>query len=370
MKCKEIKAVALSREDVERAVTVEDIVDVVEEANRIYGLGETVADYHHTLFDNVPDGKVLDPHANFQSFSAYLKGNFDVHGIASCGSCPHNPKQFGLPYLMGVIVLNDRRNGAPLAVIEMSRLVELVTAGVSAVGTKYLANPDAHTLGILGCGNQGRTHLEAIRSVRNIGKVLAFDVYADTLKRFQKDMSDRTGLPVVAAGSAEEVVRESDVLAILISSPTPTVKYEWIRPGALVIAASGFGQELYKEDCYRNVDRIVMDDWGSIMDACLDDVGATEEDRRIDGILLKNWELWKEQGNTAGMDDPFIKSEYGLELPQIILDRQKGRLRDSDKIIFVHVGMRRTRGSFSGSLAAQAAQAESEEEEWLNSWRS
>ena len=85
MKQQKIKALALSRGDVEQAVTIAEIVDVVEEANRIWVLGEAVGDYHHTLFDNVEPGKVPNPHANFQSFSAYLKADFDIHGIASCG---------------------------------------------------------------------------------------------------------------------------------------------------------------------------------------------------------------------------------------------------------------------------------------------
>lgn len=335
----QVSTLALSRDDVARAVTMKDIVAVVETANRAMGQDETVADYHHTLFDNVEPGKVPDPHANFQSFSAYLKADFDVHGIASCGSCPHNPKQFGLPYLMGVIVLNDRRNGVPLAVIEMSRLVEMVTAAASAVGAKFLANENAETLGILGCGNQGRGHVHAIRVVRDIKKVVAFDVNKEKLAEFAREVGDRTGLPVVAANDAEQVTRESDILPILISSPRPTVKHEWIKPGALIVAASGFGQELYKDGCYRNADRIVMDDWGSYMDATLDDIGATDEDRRIDTILKANWEKCMAGADRSDLQDPFIKSEYGLELPRIILGRQRGRLSPEDKIIFLHAGM-------------------------------
>ena len=336
---KEVTALAVSREDVEQAVSMKDIVGTVEAANRAMGQGETVADYHHTLFDKVAPGRVPDPHANFQSFSAYLKAGFDVHGIASCGSCPHNPKRFGLPYLMGVIILNDRRNGVPLAVIEMSRLVEIVTSAVSAVGAKYLANVDAHTLGILGCGNQGRMHVDAVRAVRDIGKVVAYDINKDTLAGFADEVGRGTGLSVVPADAAEQVMRESDIVAILISSPTPTAKYEWIKSGALVVAASGFGQELYKEGCYRNADAIVVDDWGSYMDATFDDVGATDEDRRLDTILKANWEKCMAGCDPADLETPFLKGQYGLELPKIILGEQKARKHPTDKIIFLHAGM-------------------------------
>lgn len=335
----QISALGLFRSDVDAAVTAKDIVDVVEESTRITALDEVVADYHHTLFENAGPGKVPDPHANFQSFSAYLKADFDVHGIASCGSCPHNPRQFGLPYLMGVIVLNDRRNGAPLAVIEMSRLVEFVTAAVSAVGAKHLSNQHAEVLGILGCGNQGRTHVDAIRAVRDIKQIMAFDLNQEALAKFASDITEKTGVPVTKAESAETAIRESDVLAVLISSPVPTVRFGWIKAGALVIAASGFGQELHKEECYRNADRIVMDEWGSYVDATLDDVGATDEDRRVDRILINNWKEWRNGSDLSDSKDRLLASEYGLELPKIIVGQQQGRESAEDKIIFLHAGM-------------------------------
>ena len=339
MKAKEIRTLVISRDNVETAVSMKEVIDVVEEANKIWGLGEAVGDYHHTLFENVDPASLPKPCANFQSFSAYLKDGFDVHGIASCASCPHNPKQFALPYLTGVLVLNDRSSGAPLAIIEMSRLVELVTTATSAVGAKYLANKEADTIGIIGCGNQGRTHLQALNELFNIKKVLAFDISEKVSEKFAKEMSKKIGVAIERPEGAEQVVRASDILPILISSPRPSVKYEWIKPGALIIAASGFGQELYKEDVYRNVDKIVMDEWASYANDCLDDIGATDDDRRVDRVLIDNWKKWQDGCKPSDFSDPLIKAEYGLELPKIILGRQKGRQSCEEKIVFLHAGM-------------------------------
>ena len=291
------------------------------------------------MFDNAEKGKLPNPHANFQSFSAYLKDGFDVHGIASCGSCPHNPKMFGLPYLTGVLLLNDPVSGMPLAIIEMSILVELVTAAVSAVGAKYLANKDADTIGIIGCGNQGRNHLEAIKALFDIQKAVAYDRNKIVLERFVEEMSQKTGLPIEAAEGAEEVVGASDIVAVLISSPVPTIRYEWIKPGGLVIAASGFGQELYKEKLFRNVDKIVMDEWASYVNDCLDDIGATEEGQRIDSILVDNWKKCKKGQKLSELPDPLLKSEYGLEIPKIVIGKQKGRENSRERIVFLHAGM-------------------------------
>ena len=339
MEPQQIKMLALSRDDVEALVGIKDIIEVVEEAVRLWGLGEAIGDYHHTLFDNAVRENVPTPRANFQSFSAYLKGDFDVHGIASCASCPHNPGQFGLPYLTGILSLNDRATGAPLAVIDVSRLVELVTAAVSAVGVKYLANEEASVLGILGCGNQGRMHVDAVMAVRKIEKVVAFDIKPEVLAGFAEEMGEKTGLPVEAANSAESAVRASDIVTMLISSPRPTIRSNWLKPGAAVVAASGFGQDLYKDDVYRNADNIVMDDWGSYMNDCLADIGVTEEDRRVDTVLMDNWKRWKDGADPAGFADRILKGEYGLQLPDIVLGRQQPRSGPRDTSVFLHAGL-------------------------------
>ena len=329
----------ISRGQIEQAVGIPDIIDAVEQANRLVGRGETVSDFHHTLFEGVDPSRLPQPHANFQSFSAYIKGDIDIHGIACPGSCPHNSRDFGLPYITGVLVLNNRATGVPVAVMDMSRLVELVTAAVSAVGSKYLASSTAAVLGVLGCGNQGRIHLDAIKCVRDITKAVVFDANRDVLDKYVREMGERTGLEVGAAKSAEEVTRQSDILAIVISSPVPVVKYEWIKPGALVIAASGFGQELYIEDCFRNIDKLVMDDWASILDACIDDVGAKPEDRNVYTALLSNWKKWNEGQDPAQSPDPLLKGEYGIDLPAVVLGARSGRENPTDRIIFIHAGV-------------------------------
>lgn len=140
-----------------------------------------------------------------------------------------------------------------------------------------IANKDSSIIGILGCGNQGRTHLEVLKGIFNIKKAVAFDINGQVLEKFAKEMGEKTEVNIQVATGVEEVVRLSDIVAVLISSPRPTVKYEWIKSGAVIIAASGFGQEFYKDEVYRNVDKIVMDEWGSYANDCLNNIGATEE---------------------------------------------------------------------------------------------
>ena len=182
-------------------------------------------------------------------------------------------------------------------------------------------------------------------AVRKIEKIVAFDIKPDVMDRFVEEMGEKTGLEVEStesaesAESAESTVRASDIVTMLISSPRPTIKSAWIRPGAVVVAASGFGQDLYKDDVYRNVDNVVMDDWGSYVNDCLDDIGVTEQDRQVDTVLVDNWKKWKDGADPSSFPDRVLKGEYGLQLPQIVLGKQPARKGAEDSSVFLHAGM-------------------------------
>lgn len=292
----------LSSADVAAAVSLHEVIEAVEQAQRLLGLGQAVNSPIYTLFAGVDPAILPDPHGNFQFFSAYVGGDIRAEGIASSASCVHNPTRFGLPYAVGLQLINDITTGLPLAAMERSRLTELVTPAFSAVGAKCLARGGAETVGILGCGNQGRTHLQAFREVIGVTEVLAFDPREDVLDRYVTQMSQQTGLAVTPAACAEEVIRGSDVSAIAINPCTPIVRDEWIAPGALVIALSGGGCELHREEVYAGVDLIVMDGPFSY--------GPEQAAKR-----------------------------QAVRIADIVAEERTGRQSDTDRIVFIHSGM-------------------------------
>lgn len=294
----------LSKSDVDKAVSIREAIEAVEQAQKIHGRGLGVNSAICTLFENTDPGILPEIHGNFQSFAGYLGGEVNVEGVTSSASCVQNPARFGLPYAVGLQILNDVTTGMPLAVMERSRLTEIVTPAVSAVGAKYLARKDAQTVAIIGCGNQGRTHLQAFAELFDIKAVRAFDIRGDILKRYVEEMSSETGLHIEPAASVESAIRSADISEIAINPTMPIVKYDWLKAGALLIALSGFGNELDKDDVYSRVDKIVMD-------------------------CQENWEL--SQG-TGKLGNP-------LQLAMIAAGKQAGREGDGEKIVFVHSGM-------------------------------
>ena len=294
----------LSKSDVMAAVEIADVITVVEEAQRMLGMGQAVNSAIYSLFTGTDPAILPEIHGNFQYFSAYVGGDMNAEGIASSASCVQNPDKFGLPYAVGLQIINDMTTGVPLAVMERSRLTELVTPAFSAVGAKYLANDGPQSIGIIGCGNQGKTHLQAFAELFDIEAVTAFDVQAEVLDRYVAEMAADTGLPIAPAESAEQAIRAADIAAIAINPCKPIVKYDWIKPGAVIIALSGFGCELDRDDIYPRIDAVVT--------------GSAEN-------------LALLQARTD------IKS--ALQLAEIVAAGETCRRDESERIVFVHSGM-------------------------------
>ena len=105
---------------------------------------------------------------------AYIPA-MDSAGVKWVSGFPENYKQ-GLPYISGLLILNDVETGLPLAVMDCIWITAMRTAGATAVAARRLARPNSTTLGILGCGVQGRTNTEALKTLFPINFVLGCDV--------------------------------------------------------------------------------------------------------------------------------------------------------------------------------------------------
>jgi ornithine cyclodeaminase/alanine dehydrogenase-like protein (mu-crystallin family) len=135
----------------------------------------------------------------------------------------------GLPTHMATIFLVDPETGAPLAVMDGRLITEMRTATVSAAATKLLASPDAKVLAILGSGVQARSHVEALRLVRNFQQVRVWSRAPKHAERFANEISAK-------AMAAEDAVRGADVVVTATNSKTPVLKGSWLKAGCHVNA--------------------------------------------------------------------------------------------------------------------------------------
>jgi thiomorpholine-carboxylate dehydrogenase len=145
------------------------------------------------------------------------------------------PDNRGVPTHHAMILLFRPETGEPLVTMDGRLITEMRTAAASAAATKVLARPEAAVLGILGSGVQARSHLEALRLVRDFREVRVWS------PRNAGSFAERFHLR--AAASAEEAVRGADVLVVATTSRTPVLSGEWLAPGTHVNAVGAVRPE-------------------------------------------------------------------------------------------------------------------------------
>src|SRR5919202_588548 len=138
------------------------------------------------------------------------------------------PRNTDVPTHHATILLFKPETGEPLATMDGRLITEVRTAAVSAMATKHLARSDASVLAIIGAGVQARSHLEALRLVRDFRDVRVWS------PRSAGAFAERHGAR--AAGSAEEAVRGAHVVVTATTAMTPVVRGAWLSPGAHVNA--------------------------------------------------------------------------------------------------------------------------------------
>jgi len=136
----------------------------------------------------------------------------------------------GLPTMIASLVLLDPATGRPLAVMDATWLTELRTAAVSAVATRALRDRQAKRLAILGSGALARSHALALRAVVPVGDIRVWSRSAANAERCAAEIEGS------ASPSAEDAVRDADIVVTVTNASSPVLMGRWLKPGALVHA--------------------------------------------------------------------------------------------------------------------------------------
>jgi ornithine cyclodeaminase/alanine dehydrogenase-like protein (mu-crystallin family) len=203
----------LTESEVASLLRPEDAVEAIEECFRRIGRGEVVNAPRRRL--RVQDGSLADMAAS--DFALGLAGG-KLYAATGDGAS-------------FVVCLFETDGPRLAAVIEADHLGRLRTGAASGVAARHLARRGARTLGVLGCGHQAETQVACIRAaVPAIEHVVAFCRSEERLDAF----CERVG---AEAGETHRDAGTQDVVVTITSSRDPVLRGEWLRPGALVIAA-------------------------------------------------------------------------------------------------------------------------------------
>jgi ornithine cyclodeaminase/alanine dehydrogenase-like protein (mu-crystallin family) len=206
----------LNEDQVRQHLQIADLIPAMEKALIDFSAGKVRQPVRSVI--------KVDPPGGFLGLMPALTP--DGLGLKAVTFYPSNAER-GIPTHMATIFLVDPETGTPLAIMDGRLITEMRTAAVSAAATKLLAPPDARILAILGSGVQARSHVEALRLVRQFENIR---VWSPT-KEHAKQFADEIGGTAV---SAEEAVRGADVVVTVTSSKTPVLRGSWLKPGCHV----------------------------------------------------------------------------------------------------------------------------------------
>jgi ornithine cyclodeaminase/alanine dehydrogenase len=242
----------LSRQDVESlAIPMSDVIEAVEEALREKGSG--------TAEMPPKPGVHPKPDAFIHAMPAFLEG-MGAAGLKWVSGFPKNVER-GLPYISGLFVLNDTETGFPLSVMDCTWITGVRTGAASAVAAKYLARPDSTTAGIVACGLQGRTNLEALRCVFPLERAFAYDIDPGVAEVFADDMGTRLGIEIEVVTKVEEAVAGPDLVITsgpILRDPSPEIPAGWLAPGGFACPLDF--DSYWTGAALREIDRLVTDD--------------------------------------------------------------------------------------------------------------
>ncbi len=290
----------LSRETVEQVdLEMATIIQLLERAFQEKGAGRV----------EMPPkpGIHTQPDAFIHAMPAYIPALRSA-GIKWVSGYPANQGR-GLPYITGLLVLNDVDTGIPLAVMDCSWITAYRTGAATALAARYLARPDSQVAGILACGVQGRTNLEALKALFPIQCAYAYDVVPEVQERFVREMSAKLGIEVIGVSEPRKAVVESDLVVSsgpILKHPTPTIQKDWLKPG-------GFGSAVdfdsyWSPEAMAQMDRISTDDHAQ-------------------------FQYYRTAGYFGQTPDPYA------DLGEIVAGQKPGRQRDDERSLAINLGL-------------------------------
>lgn len=290
----------LSREDVEAVgLGMDQIIEALEGMFREKGEGRV----------EMPPkpGIHTRPDAFIHAMPAYIPST-GAAGIKWVSGYPGNQAK-GLPYITGLLILNDADTGIPIAIMDCTWVTAMRTGAATAVAAKYLARANSSTVGILACGVQGRSNLEALACLFDIKRVRAYDLYPEVAKRFAVEMSPRLQLEIEPVGTPREAVVDLDMVVTsgpILKHPTPAIEAGWLAEGAF--ASPVDFDSFWQGPALQQADKLATDDRGQM-------------------------DYYRTVGYFRDTPQPYA------DLGEIVAGKKPGRESDSERTVAVNLGL-------------------------------
>lgn len=253
----------LSRQDVIDVLDMGDVLDILEGAFADYANGKA----------NMPQRTPITApeHGGLALFMpAYLQG-MGALGTKTVTVYKDNPSKYGVPTVLGTILILDEKTGAPVALMDGGYLTAMRTGGVAGLATRLLAKPDAKVHCMFGTGGMARTHAWAVDKARDLDKLVLFSV--DPIEKrqaFADSLKDIVSCDIVLADDPAAAVAGADIVTLITSAKDPIVDGSWFQPGTHINGVGSHAPHMRELDTLTvQRSRVICD----LVDACKAEAG-------------------------------------------------------------------------------------------------
>lgn len=296
----------LSEPEVEELISIEEVIDAVEEAFRAKSVGKTQMPPKSYVYFEKFDG-------DFRVMPAYLE-EMGAAGVKVVNAHPQNPKEHDMPSVMATILLLSPENGAPLAIMDGTLITKMRTGAAAAVAAKFLARKNSGIVAMVGAGAQARAQLLALNEVIDIGEVRVEDIVPGKARRYAEELGEQLRLDIKPVDTTEEAVRGADIVVTVTPRRSPLVMHDWISDGMHInaVGADAPGKQELDPDILKRAKVIV------------DDLEQASHSGEIN-VPISEGEL--------------SRSDVHADIGEVIAGKKEGRWSDDDVTIFDSTGL-------------------------------
>ncbi|HEX6770010.1 MAG TPA: ornithine cyclodeaminase family protein [Candidatus Binatia bacterium] len=259
----------LSELQVQKLIDLDELIAALEQAHIQYSTGKAVMPV-----------RLVVPLPQIQGRITSMPGYLHQHralGMKVVTYFQDNPKQ-NLPAILATIMLFSAETGKMIAAMDGGYITAIRTACASALVTKALANRDTPVLGILGAGVQARAHILALTRVRQLSRIKLYSPSGRSALTIKEELQQQCGVTIEVVNSAQDAVRDSDLLVTVTTAKEPIVNADWLKPGAHINAVGAHRPDLREIDgATLKRAKVFVDSREAIMAECGDILLALKE---------------------------------------------------------------------------------------------
>ena len=262
-----MKILVLTQADIRRVFSMKDAIQADKDAMAAWSRGESIVPLRITF--------PIEKYGGTNQYMPAYDAGADAVGVKIVSTFPGNLEK-GLPTIPSLVVMVDAATGQPQALLDGTFLTRFRTGALSGAATDLLAREDSKIAAMFGYGGQAECQVEAVLTARP--GIEEFRVYGRNrarldafTSRMRETFAGKFRARFVAAESPEAAVRDSDVLVLVTTSPTPVIDGSWLKPGVHINAVGSYQPHTREVDeaTILRTDRIYVD----TRDGCLHEAG-------------------------------------------------------------------------------------------------